>query len=365
MNAPSSSEIEISIFGRGYGESILIHVGDGNWVLIDSLLEQDGTPAALRYLSGLGVDPETAIRSILATHWHDDHVGGISRAYRAATTASLSLPNAMNEREVLAYLGQARTHRTERISSGIKELEQLREIQIQDSREPIRFAKANTMLLRFQPGVLSHGEAVAIEAISPCDADVEVFLTHVASAPSLLPGLRLMPFEQNDVSVAVWISIGAHRILLGADLETTSDSKRGWHAVLNSPAPLDGKAGVVKIAHHGSHNGHHQPAWDKLVGPNAMAGLTTWNRGTKLPKPSDIDRILNLTPHAYVTSRIDRKPPPRPRAVERTLDEAGVSVRGTSPRAGHVRFRLDLTTPQAGWNIELQGDAVALSEIAA
>jgi len=29
-------EIEVSVFGPGYGESILVHLGAGKWVIVDS-----------------------------------------------------------------------------------------------------------------------------------------------------------------------------------------------------------------------------------------------------------------------------------------------------------------------------------------
>lgn len=33
--APEVGEIEVSVFGPGYGESILLHAGDNDWFLID------------------------------------------------------------------------------------------------------------------------------------------------------------------------------------------------------------------------------------------------------------------------------------------------------------------------------------------
>jgi hypothetical protein len=41
--APAPDEVEISVFGRGFGEAICIHV-DGEWIVVDSCLTPEGNP---------------------------------------------------------------------------------------------------------------------------------------------------------------------------------------------------------------------------------------------------------------------------------------------------------------------------------
>ena len=78
-NPPKSDEVEVSIFGPGVGESLVLHIGSGEWVVVDSCMNGDrSSPAALEYLREIGVDPATQIKWVIATHWHDDHVEGIS-----------------------------------------------------------------------------------------------------------------------------------------------------------------------------------------------------------------------------------------------------------------------------------------------
>ena len=50
MTRPSRDEIEVSVFSRGYGECIVVHAGDGFSIVVDSLLNPRGKPAALRLL---------------------------------------------------------------------------------------------------------------------------------------------------------------------------------------------------------------------------------------------------------------------------------------------------------------------------
>ena len=75
---PAANEVEISLFGRGFGEALVIHLGDNRWMLVDSLVESTGEPVGLRYLSEIGVGRERVERSV-ATHWHDDHGAGLAR----------------------------------------------------------------------------------------------------------------------------------------------------------------------------------------------------------------------------------------------------------------------------------------------
>ena len=39
-SAPSAREIEVSLFGPGYGECVLVHLGEGQWMIVDSCVEQ-------------------------------------------------------------------------------------------------------------------------------------------------------------------------------------------------------------------------------------------------------------------------------------------------------------------------------------
>ena len=59
--APGQREFEITLLGPGYGESIVMHVGAGVWVLVDSCLDRNGRPRALQYLERIGVDPAEAV----------------------------------------------------------------------------------------------------------------------------------------------------------------------------------------------------------------------------------------------------------------------------------------------------------------
>lgn len=53
---PAADQIEITVFGPGYGESVVVHVGNGRWLVFDSCQQETtGRPVALHYFDQTGV----------------------------------------------------------------------------------------------------------------------------------------------------------------------------------------------------------------------------------------------------------------------------------------------------------------------
>jgi len=91
---PKADEIEVTIFGTGYVECIVIHVGSGKWVIIDSCLDDANKPASLSYLQSLGVSVETNVIAVSASHWHDDHIKGLAKTIILKRVKPQSFPSA-------------------------------------------------------------------------------------------------------------------------------------------------------------------------------------------------------------------------------------------------------------------------------
>ena len=110
MTPSSADELEICIVGPGYGECVVVHVGEGDWIVVDSCMPAGiHLPAALEYLSDLGVDPAVQVRLVVASHWHDDHVGGIAQVLEACSLATFVRTPASAREEMLlcAFLNEA------------------------------------------------------------------------------------------------------------------------------------------------------------------------------------------------------------------------------------------------------------------
>ena len=191
-------------------------------------------------------------------------------------------------------------------------------------------------------------------------ASVRPLQPPVAVAVAVNSGLIDTP---NEVSVAMWVRIRETDILLGADLEESGQTGRGWIAVLDSSERPQGRAAVFKVAHHGSITGHHDRIWTELLVDAPVAILTPWNRGSKLPTSADCSRIIDLTPNAYVTSHLRApKKQTQEQAVARTLRESGIRVSYTEPDPGYVQLRR--AHGAATWVVHLSPEARALAAAA-
>ena len=102
-SSPAAKEIEVTLFGPGYGEAVVVHLGEGVWILIDSCIDPNTkTPASLHYLQSIGVDLG-GVRTVIASHWHDDHVRGISQIAAKCATADFVLSAVFNTKEAAAF----------------------------------------------------------------------------------------------------------------------------------------------------------------------------------------------------------------------------------------------------------------------
>ena len=100
---PDPDELEVSLFGPGFGECVVVHAGCGEWIIIDSCVGADGqTPAALDYLKRIGVDLAAAVKRVVATHWHNDHVRGLSRTMQECVSARFICSQALWTKEFVA-----------------------------------------------------------------------------------------------------------------------------------------------------------------------------------------------------------------------------------------------------------------------
>ena len=76
MSHPSDDELEVSVFGPGIGECIVVHLGRHEWIIVDSCCDTDNEPAATKYLKEIGIDTASEVKLIVASHWYDDHIRG-------------------------------------------------------------------------------------------------------------------------------------------------------------------------------------------------------------------------------------------------------------------------------------------------
>ena len=323
--SPNNCEIEVTVFGPGYGECILIHVGSDKWVVMDSCMGNDKEPVALTYLKKIGRDPADCVRSVIATHWHDDHVQGIAKVLEFSKCANFVISTALENDDFVAFLIAHESHPPQNFSMGGSEI--LKSLSIADSENrDIKFAHENTIIEEWDIGSLAHKQNVEIRALSPAHGMVRDFLCRVGEDLNALPGTRkkrITDRKKNDISIASLLTVGKDSVLLGADLEVRKKFNCGWSAILKLQQNKSLRSFLYKVAHHGSKSGHHDEVWTKLLLENPISVATPWHRGGRtLPTEEDIARLKELTSNAYVTSR----PKIEKTHTERTAESLGTGV---------------------------------------
>lgn len=345
------NQIEINFFGPGYGESILIHIGNGKWVIVDSCINTNHQPAALSYLRELGLNPAEVVRLIVATHWHDDHVRGISKLVEICKQARFCCAGVLCQKEFLIRMGAVANKSAPKVGYGMREFHQIFSLLNERKCEPVN-ALSNRLIYQTKN--------CKIWSLSPSDRMFNTFLENVSDFT--LPenetgrGRRIASINPNEAAVVLLVKIKKTLILLGSDLE-----KQGWLEILNNQVHPNGKASVFKIPHHGSSNAHENGVWNEMLLSEPVAVLTPWQRGAKqLPNQQDIDRILAYTPYAYATASA-RRPMRKHRnsAVARTIRESGATITPVSLSRGMIRLCRQIDS-QADWDVEKIPPACAL-----
>jgi len=352
MTRPALDEIEVTVIGPSYGESALVHLGDEQWIVVDSVVGQGQTrPAAIEYLESIGVDPQHAVKLVVVTHWHDDHIRGIANTVQICGAAGVCVPTTFTGSEFLSFLAAHADPLASSFGTGVDELTQVFEL-MRIRAEP-RMGFADTRLLQIPKDAASHKCHTEVWSLSPSAFQVTESLGKMAK---LIPGFgktkrRAVSTGENNHSIALWISIGDDCILLGGDLEETPDARAGWSAIVASTSRPQEKASLFKVPHHGSATGHNEKVWSDMLHAEPHAILTPWNRAGKLPSPADLKRLEARTKNVHLTA------PPAELSrvrhnyeVEKLLRDFGIRTFREPREMGIVRARKKLGT--ADWVID-------------
>ena len=345
---PQADELELSLFGSGCGECAVVHLGANEWMVVDSCLDEHDSPVSLAYLKKLGIDAAKQVLIVVASHWHDDHVHGLSAVFEECKKAKVVFASALTTIEFQTVMEAYGDDRMLPGSSGVQEMKGV--IKCLESRStaspsPHELSCANKRIhLR---GSIGECSPIEVWTLSPSDSAALLAIRHIAawSNRSKKPKRRVESQSPNHLATVLWVDMGGRRMLLGADLEESNRPDLGWQAILCSKSRPSGKAEVFKVPHHGSCNAHSPGVWQGML-DNPVSALTPFTRSS-LPRPSQIELIASLSREAYLAA------PPRPAtvwsppdpAVAKTLRESNIAVRNTVCGLGHIRVRWLSGTP--------------------
>ncbi|MCU7822190.1 MBL fold metallo-hydrolase [Kitasatospora sp. DSM 101779] len=360
---PADDVIEVSLFGPGKGESIVVHLGARRWLVVDSCRDQRTKEvAALTYLRGVGVDLVSEVYAVVATHAHDDHFAGIAEIVEACTSAVIVTSQALMSREFLALVEADREIAGLTNTSAYREYRRIFELaearrDQASGRKPLRLAGEGKSLLTLpaSPGV----SLATVTALSPSDEAVTKANEILAKNHLHAMGERThrSEFDPNEASIALWVNSGAINILLGADL-LSGPSGCGWGGVLHYFSQAE-SATLYKAAHHGSSTSHHDGLWTTLLAKDPVVLIAPFRRGNViLPKDSDVDYFKSHTDSVWTTSPRPPTPSTSFKKQAAKLGRLAQNPRDLSGMVGHLRARI----PASGgtWKIDTFPPAIRL-----
>lgn len=266
---PAADEVEITLLGRGVGESCVVHYGNGNWLVVDSFKE-NGNPAALNYLDALGVTPES-VRHLVVTHLDSDHYRGIEQLYDACSGARLWVSAAVRSEWFLKIYGERPKELG--VAPVVATISRAR-------RQPLIGTISRLAYLSVGKPLLEEG-GVAIRAIAPSEAAVDGANEALARAAGWgTERIRRVLRTDNQCSVALHLRFDGASALLCGDVEC-QPYECGWRAVLEEPRNAGlMPASLVKVPHHGSEGAHEDQMWQSMVMPEAaMLVAPYWPSG--------------------------------------------------------------------------------------
>jgi len=316
MNSqPGDQEIEVSLFGPGYGEGILVHLGKKEWIIVDSCINpKSRKAAALEYLEKINVNLNL-VKLVVATHWHDDHIRGLSNIVKACNKADFVISDALRQDEFIKLLSLYSGTQMMKSSSGLSEMSEIFNYLSSKKRIPRRAIADRPLISKKKD---ASGLEYQVTSLSPSDASILLSNLQIAELiPQFKKEIKRLPFfTPNSASVALWISINKKNFLLGSDLESTKDENTGWAAILNSDTKPSGKADLFKVPHHGSANADSQSVWNEIVVNKPVVILSPFKRGNiTLPKPSDIKRLCKKTENCFITADSKNPTPEGPALI--------------------------------------------------
>lgn len=362
---PNSDQIELTLFGPGYGECAVVHLGENRWIVVDSCLDiTTGKSAALEYFDEIGVSAKEAVHLIVVSHWHDDHVRGLSNIVATCPNASVCCSSALTKEEFVAFILAYDNIMIQAAASGVSEIKKTFQI-LKDRCSP-KHAIANRCVLKLPAE--GAADSCIVTTLSPSDKEFDLFLRSISElTPKTRQTKTRAPYlRPNNVAVVLWIETGSVKILLGSDLEEKGEPSTGWSAIVQSAERPQGRAAIYKVPHHGSLTGHHDCVWSDMLVQFPIAVLSPfYHAGKKLPTDKDIARISQLAPESYVTTRnpIPRSKVKRSSAVEHSIKDTVGKIRTVQSSMGWVRLRNGGKSNSLHWNVELSPTGSLLSDM--
>ena len=345
---PKNSELELTFFGPGFGESIVLHIPGLGWALIDSCefgsLNKRVVPP-LQYLTSRNVQK---LAFLILSHPHLDHfkgmeqiidhyLGRIDRICRYAGDGA---------RELAAYLvnrGIKGNPGAERLASVLAAFKKAAE----HGAERRRLGAMTQIVPRKSAFIDDLSFELEVLSLSPSAEDEESYVDILRNAfPKLNGQITEVPDHQHNlVASAIWIQVGEVVVILGSDVEEGRSQSSGWRGIVRSADAPDLCVKALKVPHHGSPGAFYARAWEEHCKRGEITSVVIpYDRGVS-PRPSgvDIERIQTYSRYVGITSHVSYLRPVEvyDRSVSRRLPDRWKVIH-PSESSGMITVRFDL-----------------------
>lgn len=347
--------------GGGYGESVVVQLGMNNWMVVDSCIDpvtKESLP--LEYLKSLGVHIETEVKLIVCSHWHNDHILGIDKLLEECKSATFAFAVASDKNKFLEFIGL--DSRNDKLLSHTSSTDIMSKcLSIVNQRKiPVKTILQDRVLYSRS----DEGVDIRVTALSPSDAVISDFGTEISELMrSYVPcsNRKIIVRSPNEKCVVLQVSVNEYTAILGGDLETSTDNKRGWLCILdNCNCISKNKASLYKIPHHGSENAYEKRVWDEMFDHDLLVGqLSPFINGKVcLPTKDMLDIFIKNVNHLYITSfDILNKPKKRDNSLQKAIRAFNPTLKEIPFRKGIIENYIDLDIEKCTWKTNLHGKA--------
>jgi hypothetical protein len=315
LDKPKNNEVEITLFGNGYGESIVIYIPEVGWGIIDSFqteIEGRTIIPPLEYLKELLYPDYPRLAFILLTHPHEDHYLGFDNILRdyPGGIEKIYWYQGDGIRELKVYWLQQKIANNGVLPNYSRIHEAIRKAIKQGVTER-RLSELTEVVDKRHIKIDNYGYTdISIKALSPgASAErkyVELLHKAITDIKQGKPVFQLNDHSHNLLSVALYITLGDLKILLGSDVENTHGDDTAWQGILHNTG-VNLSAQLVKVSHHGSKNGYYKKAWDMhCEDTKPIAIIAPYNRtSSALPNSALINELKGKCKNVGVSGTVE------------------------------------------------------------
>lgn len=307
--------LEITTLGNGphRGESVVIHLGNGEWAIIDScMMDGDQLPLPLQYLQDLEVDYDN-VRIVICTHWHGDHINGMSQILEKCENADFYIAAIGEFKDFASYVFDINAIEFTPSDAWLEFSECLKKLE--EKKRKLHF------LFHDQLFYSKEQDSINMYSLSPSDEMILAFDSLLVKVDKKNPiATEVEDLDANMCSLAIALKYKSVNVLICGDLETNTKKKkpndcsdkcsecksRGLCNVVNEGLiyrnykPFD----YVQISHHGSVTGYCPKLWNTDVKKDKTIATTTvyLGSGENLPRKQMLETFKPCVSKLYLSS---------------------------------------------------------------